>query len=342
MKVLMPRRFIDRNVGGNTTYAHNLAAQLRRRGVEVGKFGSASNPVTALISENIAASQRRESGSVIHYVADTGPLLPVRGPSVLTVHGVASRWISTARSPQQEALWRFRVAHAIKHTRELVTVSESSADDIAEIFGVDRPGITVIHHGIDHAMFATPVELSPELRTKIPDEFVLYVGNLEPRKNLEALAQAFSHPALRSLGLPLVVAGKPAWNYGAIMATLEKSPDVMYVGFVSDKDRAALMQNCALFVFPSLYEGFGFPVLEAMTAGSPVLTSDRGSLREVAGPARIANDLGASGLVLDIAAALDDREWQRSSRVLGRDWVKKFSWERSGEEHIRIYERSQL
>ncbi|MFE4080503.1 glycosyltransferase family 4 protein [Paenarthrobacter sp. YIM B13468] len=279
------------------------------------------------------------SASVLHYSADTGPLIRTVGPSVVTVHGVASRWTAVARSPRQEAQWRYRVKKAIQCTNEVITVSESSADDIAEVFSVDRDLIKVIHHGIDSAAFSMPATLSEETGAKIPERFVLYLGNIEPRKNIIELVRAFETPEIRALGLQLVIAGRPAWNFDSAMQIIMSSPAVNYVGFVSDEDRIALMQKCALFVFPSLYEGFGFPVLEAMAAGAPVATSRRGSLAEVAGPAWELASLDAEGIASSLVQALSNDSWQADVRAQGRTWASKFTWSRSIDSHLQTYER---
>ncbi|OZE85129.1 glycosyltransferase family 1 protein [Rhodococcus sp. 15-649-1-2] len=334
----MPGRILDRHVGGNTTYARNLAAGLCTRGVAVESLPYTDNPVTTMVKESVEARRYPESyRDVLHYVADTGPLLRTRRPSVVTVHGIASRWIDGVRNARQEGVWRTRVKRAIASTDALITVSESSADDISDIFGVDRALIDVIPHGIDFELFRQPAGLSPDVAAKVPERFLLYVGNIEPRKNLEALVDAVA--LVRKLGMPLVVAGKPAWNSDSAQRAIESSPDVVYLGFVSDEDRSALMQRCALFVFPSRYEGFGFPVLEAMAAGAPVLTSHAGALREVAGPAKILEALDAPAIADGISRALGDSAWQESVKPKGCAWASGFTWDASVDAHLGVYKK---
>nr|WP_285240492.1 glycosyltransferase family 1 protein [Pseudarthrobacter sp. MEB009] len=279
------------------------------------------------------------SSSVLHYSADTGPLIRSRVPSVVTVHGVASRWTSVARNPRQESQWRFRVKKAIDYTHEVITVSESSADDISEVFAVPRDSIKVIHHGIDSATFSASTQLSGTTSAKIPENFALYLGNIEPRKNILELVRAFQTPEMLSLGLQLVIAGRPAWNFDEVMQAIDAARNVTYVGFVSNEDRIALMQKCSIFVFPSLYEGFGFPVLEAMAAGAPVATSRKGSLAEVAGPAWEIESLDAAGIAHGIEQALSDEDWQKSVKAEGQAWASQFTWSKSIDSHLETYER---
>ncbi|MFT3874824.1 MAG: glycosyltransferase family 1 protein [Propioniciclava sp.] len=335
-EVAFPERIIDRHVGGNTTYARYLAQGLRDRGVTVSRIRSGRNaPLTAL-QETLQGMRRPVAGKVLHYSADTGPLLPTRGPSVVTVHGVASRWISTARNPRQEKIWRTRVARAIASTNAIITVSQSSADDVSAVFDVPQERITTIHHGIDLAHFVARREPTAVMESLAGRPYVLYLGNIEPRKNLIELVEAFKHPSVVQLGVRLVIAGKPAWNAQESMAAIESGP-VDYLGFVSDDDRVALMQHARLFAFPSLYEGFGFPVLEAMAAGTPVLTSNRGSLAEVAGPAMVIEDVSRDGIAEGLIRALQQETPSEQTIAEGKAWASRFTWDASLEQHLAVY-----
>jgi glycosyltransferase involved in cell wall biosynthesis len=339
MRIVMPSRILDRNVGGNTTYAREIAKGLGRRGIKVGRIRAWRNAGMTMLQETTTGLVDSEPGDVLHYVADTGPLLPTRRPSVVTVHGVASRWVSVARNPRQEKIWRMRVQRAVDCTDHVITVSNSSAQDLQAVFGIDSSRLTTIEHGIDVKKFSRPTRLSDYLAARLPERFALYLGNIEPRKNLVALVEAFDHPAVRTLDLPLVVAGKPAWNAEESLAAMECSDRVVRLGFVSDEDRTALMQSCTVFVFPSLYEGFGFPVLEALAAGAVVLSSDKGSLAEVAGPSLRLENTNPSGIVEGIERAVVDEAARRECLANGRRWAEKYTWGSSVEKHISVYER---
>lgn len=333
MKVYLPGRIVDRHVGGNTTYARELRSGLEARGVSVPSMPWSRYAAVTALRENVFA-QRRMRDTVFHYSADTGPLSRPRTPSVVTVHGVASRWIRP-RTPRQESIWRFRVGRAIAGADAVITVSESSATDIAETFDVDLETITVIPHGIDADGYREPTDLSSDVERQLPDRFALYVGNIEPRKNLVELAHAFQDP--RVSGMPLVIAGKPAWNAAESMSAIESAPNVTYLGFVSDRDRVALMQRCEIFVFPSLYEGFGLPVLEAMAAGARVICTNAGSLAEVAGPAMRAAGTSRDELATAVAGALEDDGWDAEYSSRARRWVDSFTWETSVSHHLEVY-----
>lgn len=339
MRVLMPNRILERHTGGNTTYARHVATGLVNRGIEVAKIPSRRHPALTMMQETMTGLRRGAPDELLHYVADTGPLVRTRRPSVVTVHGVASRWVSIARTSRQERIWRTRVQRAIDSTDHVITVSNSSADDIHEVFGVERDRLTTIEHGIDVPRFAVKHALSDEIAAQVPEKFVLYLGNIEPRKNLPPLVEAFSLPEVRALGIKLVIAGKPAWNSKESLEAIDGSPDVVRLGFVSDEDRTALMQSATVFAFPSLYEGFGFPVVEALAAGAVVITSDRGSLAEVAGPSLRFPSLDPEGIAAGVVTAVTDSEARAKCLEGGFEWASQYTWDASIEKHIEAYRK---
>ncbi|MDO4685797.1 MAG: glycosyltransferase family 1 protein [Corynebacterium sp.] len=332
-KVYYPGRILERNVGGNTTYTRAIAEGMRGYGWDVEALPYHSRATVTAVLEQGSALQKPVNGEVVHYSADTGPLLPVRRPSVVTVHGVASAVAEGVRNPVQEFVWRSRVRAAMRFTDALITVSNSSSETLQDVFGIESSKITVIPHGIDGELFASKASVSPEVQAQLPKEYLLYLGNIEPRKNLIELVEAVDQ-----LRLPLVIAGRAAWNAEEIEARIAASPNTIRLGFVSNQDRVYLLQHCLAFVFPSLYEGFGFPVLEAMAAGAPVLATRRGSLRDVAGPAGLIEDVSAEAIEEALAKYVFDSAWREHVIPLSREWASKFDWERSVAAHRKLYE----
>ncbi|WP_257571177.1 glycosyltransferase family 1 protein [Streptomyces sp. NP160] len=305
------------------------------RGHAVDSIPAGGNPITTLLRETFASQASQSSETVLHFTADTGPLLRSRSPAVVTVHGVASRWINTARNRRQEAAWRFRVQRAISSVDRIITVSNSSAEDILATFKVPQSDISVIPHGISPAFFEAGASRDTMGETSAP--FALYIGNLEPRKNLINLIEAFAKPPMASIGARLVIAGRPAWNYAEILKALEGAENIEYLGFIDNSTRMSLLKKARLFVFPSLYEGFGFPVLEALAAGLPVATSRRGSLAEVAGPSWELSELNADALARDLSRAWQDEDWLTECSVAGPEWARQYNWETSVEKHESVY-----
>lgn len=337
-QVIMSGRILDRHVGGNSTYALNLADGLRRRGWRVGSMPFARHPLATAILETQVGLRRGSPDEILHYLADTGALMRTRRPAVTTVHGVASLYVPTARQPAASRVWMARVSRAIVSSDHIITVSDSSRRDIQRVWGVPDDRITTIHHGVAQSAFAA-AEGDDDRPLFDGAPYVLYLGNIEPRKNLLPLIEAFRRPTLTRSGVRLVIAGRPAWDYEDVMSAITASPNVTHLGFVSDEDRRRLMQGCQLFVFPSLYEGFGFPVLEALASRAVVVSSSCGSLGEVAGPALRFEQLDALGIEAGVLAGLTDTEARARCVAEGPGWVSRFSWDKSVEAHIEVYRR---
>lgn len=345
MIIRLSGRAITNETGGNTTYARKLFEQLTLRPtVTVSKMPSSRYPVVNLALENLEALHFRRADTVLHYTADTGCVIrPLRGVAITTVHGIASQHIETGRTYWQEKIWRARVGQAIKNSDRVITVSQTSAKDIAEVFGISQDKIDVIYHGIDKSYFSeSPTTNSLiELANKdfIRRPFALYVGNIEPRKNVYNLALAFESERLKKAKIPLIVAGRPAWNSEETLQLLKNSKNVIYLGAVSHEAKIALMKSCSLFLFPSLYEGFGFPVLEALASGSAVLTSDRGALSEIRGTSMLFNGLDSESMEEDILAALEIGQTDEDKNK-GIAWARRFTWEASVDQHLDSYAKA--
>lgn len=337
MRMLFPERFIMRHVGGNTTYARRIMNGVQEAGIETGLIPAGRGPISTMMSETLFGLRSLE-GSVLHYTGDTGPLVRTRTPSVVTVHGVASRWTTVSRDRVQESVWRTRVKRAIDSCDRVITVSRSSAADVAEIFGVQQDDIAVIPHGIDVSAFGESRVLSTVLADVVTSPFILYLGNIEPRKNLVSLIRGYAQSRLAQEGVQLILAGQLAWDYQPTLEALRETPGAVHIGFVSDDDRVALMQSCELFVFPSVYEGFGFPVLEAMASGAVVLTTRAGALAEIAGPALSIQDDSAEGIATALRASLYDEALRRDSLVKAPAWLEQFSWDVSVSRHLDVYQ----
>ncbi len=237
---------------------------------------------------------------------------------------------------------------AVRRADKLIAVSESTKNDLLEFFPELLPErIRVIHHGFDSEFFGTrlsPLELSEKLKNYQlqSTSYVLYVGALQPRKNLVRLIKAFNVAKQTMFEMKLVLVGEKAWLSGEIFEAREKSPykeDIIMTGAVSFEDLRVLYQGARLFVFPSLYEGFGLPILEAFASRVPVLTASNSSLLEVGGKATLYCNARS---VDDIAEKLE-RLWseealQEELIQRGEEQLKKFSWDKCAEETLEYIE----
>lgn len=232
---------------------------------------------------------------------------------------------------------------AAQSSRLIVTVSESAKRDIVRSVGVPERKVRVVHEGIDDTFkVVSDLQLLRSVRTqyRLPDRFILAVGTLEPRKNLPALIQAYrTIRRSSSTQLGLVIAGRTGWKATTLQQEAD-GDDVTFTGFVPQQHLVALYNLAEMFVLPSLYEGFGFPPLEAMACGCPVIVSNRGSLPEVVGDAAILIDPEREE---SIAAAIRMLEGNHSLRVslIGRGFerIKSFSWKSTAKHTEALYKQ---
>jgi glycosyltransferase involved in cell wall biosynthesis len=252
--------------------------------------------------------------------------------------------------------WRYRNAfrllmrRAIRVADRIIAVSESTRGDLVELLHAPPKRITVVpeaadarfHPIEDRAAFA-PVRL----RYALPGRFLLFVGLLEPKKNVGGLLHAVAR--LKRTGrwpgdLRLVVVGDRGWAVGTLpqqVRTLELEGIVRFLGHVPDADLPLLYGAAEAFVFPSLYEGFGLPVLEAMACGTPVVASTRGSLPEVAGDAAVLVDPDRpESLAEGIARVVGDPALREECRDRGLRRARAFSWRRTAEATLDVYRQA--
>jgi glycosyltransferase involved in cell wall biosynthesis len=176
----------------------------------------------------------------------------------------------------------------------------------------------------------------------LPNEYLLSVGSLEPGKNRPRLIRAYARLRERGLESPLVIVGQPAWEYEAEYELVTRrglSEHVKFLGYVPDEDMPALYSGASVFAFPSLYEGFGLPVLEAMACGAPVVTSQGSATQEVAGDAALLVDPRDTSAIEHAIDQLISNRWLRSDlRSRGFERAKKFSWERAARDTLAVYQ----
>jgi alpha-1,3-rhamnosyl/mannosyltransferase len=230
-------------------------------------------------------------------------------------------------------LFQWFVEHTIPKLAAVIVPSQAVKQDLITQVGMRSTTIEVIHHGVDEDFFeASPEQIATARRTYgLPDEFVLFVGSMEPRKNLIRLAEAHAQlPESLQARCPLVVVGSAGWHNDEIRTVLEKSKHVRLVGYVSRALLPAVYACASLFVFPSLYEGFGMPLLEAMAAGTPVITSSISAMPEVVGEAGVTVDPYDTDEIRDaLRAMLEDVNAAALLGARGRDRARNFTWERT-------------
>lgn len=211
----------------------------------------------------------------------------------MTVHDIANHIlenISQSKSSQQKYL-RFILDHSCKGADGIIVPSIATKNDLVEHFSVEPRKISVIYEGGDKETNVKPAgeqELNEKYQIKKP--YFLYVGTLQPRKNIETIIDAFLCLAKGELTSQLVLAGGTGWGMDKVLEKIQKSgfkDRIVLTGYVSEEEKAGLYKNAEAFLFPSLYEGFGIPILESFSYGVPVITARNSSLPEVGGDAAI-------------------------------------------------------
>ena len=273
-------------------------------------------------------------------------LPPLRGtPTVLTVHDLIfrrypahhkrlNRWYLNATMP----LFCHRAGH-------IIAVSAQSKRDVIEAYGIPPEKITVIYEAADPRFCPQPAEMIAAVRAcyHLPERYLLFVGTIEPRKNLGRVLAAFERLHAAGLTAALVIVGKRGWLYDDFFTRLEQSPAkqaVIFPGFVPDADLPAIYAGAQALAFPSEFEGFGLPVLEAMACGTPVICSKVSSLPEVAGDAALLIDpLDVDALTDTLRRVLSDPALAADLSGRGLMQADRFSWTRAAKETLAVYRR---
>lgn len=268
------------------------------------------------------------------------------GPKVVTIHDLSPFKYPECHPAGRASGLRKEIIHSIKTANAIIAGSKYTCKEIADFFGCCTDKI-----------YSVPLAANPKFRPKLELEigqslrslgieysrYSLFVGTIEPRKNLETLLSAYGAlPQAHRKRFPLVIVGYHGWKSEGTRRRIEEAENegwVKHLGFVTDSQLSDLFSGAKLFVFPSLYEGFGLPVLEAMASGVPVVCSDSSSLPEVAsGCALLFNSGDADELKLQIIRGLEDITWRNSAIEGGLSVANSMSWARCAKQTIDVYQ----
>ncbi len=358
------RKLHDFGIG---TYVRNLLHQLGRIDPDteyvvlcqpedreiIAKFGGNVRPIVEPARPYSVAEQfrvplalRREKVDLFHATHYVLPPL-TRRRAIVTIHDCIHLMFPQylpnrlAHGYAKAFFWS-----ATQQAERILTVSEASKRDILRLCDVPPERVAVIYNAIDERFRVTPNEEQVALvreRYQLDDDFVLYVGNIKPHKNVERLIDAFAQVRQAGLDhLKLLVIGDAITRYATLRRAVHRGKlhkHVRFLGFVPTETLAILYRLASVFVFPSLYEGFGLPPLEAMACGTPVVTSNISSLPEIAGDAAILIDPHDSTSIANgIAQAITDTALREKLRARGLERAQMYSWERSVTRVREIYD----
>jgi glycosyltransferase involved in cell wall biosynthesis len=269
-----------------------------------------------------------------------------RAKTLVTVHDLSFIRYPQCADANLRAYLNQVVPRSVQRADLVLADSQSTKDDLVELLGVEPDKIEIVYPGVEERFH--PIEdqaLLDEVRRRytLPPRFILGVGTLQPRKNFTRLIEAFADLRFAIRDLRLVIAGGKGWLYEEIFATVERlglEEKVVFPGFVADEHLPALYNLADLFVFPSLYEGFGLPPLEALACGTPVITSDASSLPEVVGQAGLmveATDVEA--LAQAMKQVLEDDALQEEMIARGLEQARKFTWQKAASRLLNLYKK---
>lgn len=272
---------------------------------------------------------------ILFVPAHTIPLIHPKHTFV-TIHGLEYEFCPSAYSFWERWYMRISIRFSCWVASGILCVSENTKKDIMELYGVSEDRIYVVHEGFDRS--ATNTSIS---REKANPPSILFIGRLEERKNIIRIIEAFEQMKLRyALPHVLVLAGKPGYGYPSIQSKIRHSKfakDILEHGYVSDEKKWELLKHADIFVFPTLYEGFGIPILEAQSVGTPVIASETSSLPEVGGDGALyVNPLHVEELVLAMKKMLTDEEFRSGIIRRAMQNTDRFSWGSCADEISKI------
>jgi glycosyltransferase involved in cell wall biosynthesis len=343
-------RFLTQRVTGVQRSAMEISRHLRKLNRET-KFLSPRN----LIQKEMAAFLRAEArGHILGHaweqltlpaylwrkgnpwllnLANTGPLF--YGKQIVTIHDVSFLSHPGWFSKKAYYYYRFLIPAIARRAVKIITVSEFSKREIIRHLHIPGDKIKVIYNG--GAVFSQGQ--CPERKGENYGKYILAVASLDPRKNYRRILLAYKKLEMGDIKLILVGAENRVFKGGVLKDLKEAGENVIYRGYVSNGELADLYQEARLLVYPSLYEGFGIPPLEAMACGCPVVASHAASLPEICGDAaHYVDPYSAESIAEGIHKVLTDGSWRENLILRGRERTKRFSWNKSAKEYLRVWE----
>jgi glycosyltransferase involved in cell wall biosynthesis len=300
----------------------------------------------------IRRAARHVDPDIIHYPASIGPWIPgmpagsMLKRCIVTVHDLAYLKFPERFSVARRLYYRMSMVRGARRAAHVIADSESTRQDLVELGGIPAERITVVHLGVEDKF--APVDDDAALarvreKYSLPPRFFLFVGTIEPRKNVACIVEAYAQLADGLADIDLVIAGRRGWKFGPLYAQIERADladRILMPGRIDDEDLPAVYSCAEAFVWPTIYEGFGLPLLEAMACGTPVISSDIGVVREVVGDAALLIDPRSPQQLADAMQRVISGEDFRDDLVQrGIARARQFRWEQTATRTLEVYRR---
>jgi glycosyltransferase involved in cell wall biosynthesis len=285
-----------------------------------------------------AAALYQERPDVLFVPAHTLPYL-FPSKSVVTVHDLGYKLFPEAHTPSQVRYLDWSTRHSVKRATLILADSQATADDLQRFYAVPSEKIRTVYPGVDSPYDKRDWTIFGKY--KLPLTYFLFIGTLQPRKNIQRIIEAYmmwrrGNPE-KNIGL--VLAGKEGWLFDK--AWLEDTENVVVTGYIEEEDKGAVIRQATALLFPSLYEGFGFPVVEAMHLGTPVIASNSSSLPELVGDAGIlVNPLSVPEIAISLDLITENDLLRRKLGVKGMLQAKNFNWQNAAEATLAALEEA--
>lgn len=290
---------------------------------------------------------RQHPVDVLHVQYTAPPFCPI--PVVATIHDLAFEHLPETFTRRGSLQLKLTVRRTAQKAARIATVSEYSRQDLLRTYKLPPEKVAVTYNGVEphftpQAQFNEVAEIKQQFG--IARDYLLAVGSLQPRKNLVRLIRAYAklRAESESFSPQLVIVGRKLWLAEEIFAEVRRqrwAEDVILTGYVSDNDLPKLYRQATAFVYPSLFEGFGLPPVEAMACGTPVITSDVSSLPEVTGRAALLIDpKNQTSIESALLQIMRDQELRAEMRERGIEQAKKFTWQAAAEKTLQLYQES--
>lgn len=370
MRIAIDAHSVGTGLGGNESYATNLVEALaeidqknqytiyvtRREALERFKDRWANFRVRSTLPHTpliripltLTSELRRNPVDVLHVQFTSPPVAPC--PVVVSIHDLSFEHLPLTFKRRSRMQLRMTVRRSARQAAQVLTLSEYVRDDVIATYGIDAERVAVVPLAAPNHFF--PIRDEKELQRvrqkyAIDQNYILSVGAIQPRKNLPRLLEAYSllRGSQPEVNLPkLVLVGKCAWLYDETLRKIEElglGKQVTLTGYVPEADLPALYSGANCFIYPSYFEGFGLPPLEAMKCGAPVIVGNRTSLPEVVDDAAVLVDPFEVGdIAAGIAKVINDSTLRSSLRAKGLERARVFDWRETARKTLAVYEKA--